>query len=246
MRLTMQGRLSECVLLSYSTPSQMVATLVPPGLELRTHKGRAFWNVVVSTVDKMRPLGMPRWVGVTYHHVAYRLQVTAVTAAGEQLSGLYFLRSDVNSSLIALTGNPLTDFRFHRSRIDISKQHEQLAVAIESTEQTGCAELRVSRTPCSGLETGLFRDDEEREQILKYQPLGLAMDNRHRIRLAEVFRDESAWQEQHVEIIDAKWGFLDAHNQGPVHLERATRVAPLNYQWRLGRTAIPGKAITPS
>ena len=49
----MVGRLSHCVLLSYRTPTDSVRGLLPPGLELRTHNGFAFWNIVVCRVERM-------------------------------------------------------------------------------------------------------------------------------------------------------------------------------------------------
>ncbi len=238
MAITMTGRLSECILLSYSVPAASVQALVPSGLELVTHEGKAFWNIVVSTIDKMRPRLVPRWAGITYHHIAYRLQVAAETESGESLTGLYFLRSDVSSSLVGTTGNWLSDFKLHAAEIDISEDEACLALAVRSSESAGTARLRIDCSSRANLETGLFNDQGEQEAMLKYQPLGLAIGSQHRIRLAEVIRDESAWREETVTVLDAEWGFFDDEMWEQLTLERATRVAPLDYHWRLGRTAL--------
>ena len=237
MAITMTGRLSECILLSYSVPVASVQALVPSGLELVTHQGQAFWNIVVSTIDKMRPRRMPRWSGITYHHVAYRLQVAAETDSGESLSGLYFLRSDVSSSLIGTTGNWLSDFKLHRSKIEITVHEARVDTVVRSGESAGNARLCIDCNAGAALQTGLFKDRNEEQQILKYQPLGLAIGSQDRIRLAEVIRDESDWREETVTVLDAEWGFFDDEMQSQLTLERATRVAPLDYRWRLGRTA---------
>src|SRR5215213_8264418 len=97
--VAMNGRLSECLLLSYRTPARAVRKLVPGHLELVTRDGWAFWNVLACRVEGMRPAGVPKSLGVDYHHVAYRLHVKARTAAGETLRGLYFVRSDADSNL---------------------------------------------------------------------------------------------------------------------------------------------------
>jgi hypothetical protein len=215
-----------------------VQTLVPPGLKLVTHNGQAFWNIVVSTIDKMRPQRMPRWAGITYHHVAYRLQVAAETEAGAPITGLYFLRSDVSSVLVGKTGNWLSDFKLHTSKIDIAHHDDRLDVAIESRESAGNAQLSIDTSDDqSGLQTGLFKDSDEEQAILKYQPLGLAVGSRNHLRLAEVIRDESAWSEARVTVISAQWGFFDDEMQKLITLQRATRVDPLDYRWRLGNTA---------
>ena len=235
MRLTMVGRLSECLLFSYSTPEPTVRHLVPGELQLVTHRGRAFWNIVISTIQDMRPAGFPRWSGITYQHVAYRLYVRANPAQGDPIRGLYFLRSDVNSPLIWVTGNPLTDFRFHRANILIVEQGERIKVKIASTAGSiGNAEVTVSLKSSEAVTTGLFGSPDEQEQLLKYQPLGISIGRHHRIRLAEVVRDESRWSEKPIAVEAARWNFLGHLRQNQITLERATRVAALDYEWRLG------------
>src|SRR5688500_6396789 len=119
--LAMTGRLSECLVLSYRTPARSVRHLVPKGLELMTRDGWAFWNVVACRADGMRPAGVPKALGVDYHRVAYRLHVRARTAAGDTLRGLYFVRNDADSGVIARAGNLLTSFRFHRADVELSR-----------------------------------------------------------------------------------------------------------------------------
>ena len=103
----------------------------------------------------------------------------------------------------------------------------------------GCANVLVSDSEAESIHTGLFKDPKQRDHVLKYQPLGLAIDRRGLLRLAEVFRDEAAWQEHPVAVTECQWGFFASHQQKQIRLERATRVAPLDYQWRLGRTVLP-------
>ncbi len=233
MTLVMVGRLSECLLLSYSTPLESVRNLVPRGLNIVTHDGHAFWNVVISKIDNMRPWGFPRWTGVTYHHVAYRLQVAVDTDQGQQLQGLYFLRSDVDSRLIIAAGKRLTDFRFHHAAITIAEQNSTMTVEVESREKAGCASIMV-RYPCVRTEqTGLFKNAEERRRVLEYNPVGLTVDPHGKIRLAEVVRDQSVWREDAIAVLSAKWGFFDALETRRPRLEHATRVVPIEYQWRL-------------
>jgi len=72
---------------------------------------------------------------------------------------------------------------------------------------------------------------------LKYQPLGLSVSrDGRRLKLAEVFRDESAWRERPVEVEEARFDFFEALGQPDMHLEMATEVDAIDYRWRLGRT----------
>jgi hypothetical protein len=250
--LTMNGRLSECLLLSYRTPARTVRNLIPRCMELVTCDGWAFWNVVACTVENMRPAGVPRRLGVSYHHVAYRLLVKARTADGETLRGLYFVRSDADSRLISKFGNAMTDFRFHPAAVEFSRADDNgsdlLTVSVQGPGDDGkgdaLARVLAPRGDGNGAADTVpplgspFRSAAEAAEFLKYCPLGLSVDLDGRyLRLAEVVRDEKAWREQPVRVIEAHWPFLRELGQDQLHLERATRVAPIDYKWRLGRRA---------
>ena len=246
MTLTMTGRLAECVLLAYRTPAASVRALLPAGLELVTHGDWAFWNIVVCRVADMRPAGLPAWLGISYQHVAYRLYTRARTADGTSIEGLYFLRSDADNTLIASTGNWLSDFRFHHARIDLRATDAAVELRVNSrNDRRGDARLSASETAVAELAPGsCFTSVAEAAAFLKYRPLGLAVDARRAtLKLAEVFRDEQQWQERPLQVTAARWEFLESLGQHDVRLEWASRVAPIYYRWRLGRRALLADAV---
>lgn len=248
---TMYGRLTECLLMSYRTLAQSVRHLVPRCMELVTRDGWAFWNVVACRVEDLRPAGVPGCLGVSYHHVAYRLHVRARTATGQTLDGLYFVRSDADSALVGRFGNVLTDFRFQAADVELSHSKDAqtgdvVTLAVRGhreTDEAADALVRIAAA-CNGadhpfpIHCSPFASRAEADQFLRYRPLGLStdLDGRY-LHLAEVLRDESAWRERPVRVIEAHWKFFDALGQDDLHLERATRVDSLDYQWRLGGRA---------
>ncbi|MEX2216469.1 MAG: DUF2071 domain-containing protein [Phycisphaeraceae bacterium] len=238
MKFNMVGSLSRCLLLAYRTPAESVRSLLPVGLELMTRGPWAFWNVVVCRVEKMRPTGLPRCCGLSYHHVAYRLYITAKTAAGKDMQGLYFLRSDVDSGTVCRGGNLATDFHFNRASIDITSHDGVEAIGITGTRGgKGDAMLRVrSVSDYPPVEDTCFADISEARTVLKYRPLGLSVlkDTRW-LRVAEVFREESQWREAPVAVEAARWTYFEDLHQNDLALELATQVAPIDYRWRLGR-----------
>lgn len=234
MTLFMLGTLTECFLLAYRTPAVSVQPLIPAGLELMTHGEFAFWNMVVSRVERMRPLGCPAFLGISYLHVAYRLYVRATVADGTAIQGLYFLRSDVDSRLISTTGDRFTDFHFHHGKIGLNRGTDGVVIQVaETANGLGDAELHLSEAPTSL--SSCFASPEEAAAFLKYRPFGLSVAER-KLKLAEVFRKETEWREHPVTVIDARWRYLESLGQHETRLERATQVAPIDYRWRLGRT----------
>lgn len=237
--ITMQGGLDACLLLALSTPLDDVAHIpLPPPLRLVTHRGHAFWNLVVCHIDKMRPMGVPRALGMSYHHVAYRFYVTVDTPQGP-VSGLYFLHSQADNRLIGQTGNLVSNFRFHYGPVEL---HERDGAVRASGQSAGNAVRdgflirgqcqQTGPTPLSNL----FESRAQALACLKYQPFGLAVGRGDRVRLAEVLRNESLWMERDFCVEEMRWNYLEAMGQHRTRLELATWVAPLPYRWRLGHS----------
>jgi len=239
MKFEMVGRIDECFLLSYGIEPEQAAGVVPVGLELITCRRAAFFNIVICHVDRMRARFTPRALGVTYWHIAYRIQVRATLADDRPIEGLYFLRSDIDRPLFGVIGNRLTDFHFHAARVRFSNDDEAAwRLRVEPTEGDALASLTVRRAASNSLAPGSpFASLEERERVLKYAPFGLSVSNSGQcLRVAEVIRDEALWREEPVEVEAADWSY--PRSLGLRYLRRVppTRVAPSDYRWRIART----------
>lgn len=232
--LTLQGKLAECALLVYRTPAEDVRALVPPPLELMAmrHDGidYAFWAIVVCRVEAMRPIGVPSVFGIDYTHVAHRLYVRTPGAATH---GLYFLRSDVDSRLIA-AGDFCTDFRMHYAAIDLSISPSRWSLQVRG-EPDAHADLVLDRARPFTPDRSIFPSVADALAQLKYSPQGLAPARRKmQVRLAEVLRHEPDWRETPAYVESARFALMDRFCPHAV-LELATVVDPIDYRWRLGR-----------
>ncbi len=244
-RLSMVGRLTDCALMSFATPADSVKHLIPDGLELMTRGDRAFWNVVSCRVDHMRPKSLPTAVGVSYHHVAYRLLVQAMTDRAELVQGLYFVRSDADAALLGTVGNRTTDFKFHPAAITLDAAPDRYQAVVTTADGAGDASFELGATaPAAGPRhpQSCFATHLDAHEWLTYRPLGLSVATRRtasRLRLAEVHRDHTAWRETVVQLTGFRSAVFEILNQTPergLMPEHATRVADMDYEWRLGKT----------
>ena len=239
MKLEMVGRIDECFLLSYGINPEQAAPFVPAGLELITCRGAAFFNIVICHVDRMRMRFTAGALGVTYWHIAYRVQVRANVAGDRSIEGLYFLRSDIDRPLFGAVGNRLTDFHFHAARVQFWNDDEAAwRLRVEPATGDAFASLAVRRAASNSLAPGSpFVSLEDRERVLKYAPFGLSVSETGQyVRVAEVIRDEALWREEPVEVEAADWSYPRSLGLRDLRLVRATRVAPIDYRWRIGRT----------
>jgi hypothetical protein len=168
--------------------------------------------------------------------VAYRLYVSATTADGQQLDGLYFLRSDADAPLMNSVGNCLTDFRFHTAKIELDVTESGIRLNVRARSASAALHATLGRDALETRDT-CFDSPEDRASVLKYRPLGLSLDRAGQsLKLAEVLRDESRWSERPLSVQTARWEFFESLGIPHLHLESATIMDPIDYRWRIGRT----------
>jgi hypothetical protein len=106
----------ECFLVNFAVAPEVMRPLVPAPLDLELHDGCAYLSIVLAEMERMRPAFLPKWLGVTYNQVVYRIVVRYL---GER--GVYFLRSDADNLLMSIAGECLTFFHFNLSRIKFER-----------------------------------------------------------------------------------------------------------------------------
>jgi hypothetical protein len=230
--LTVRGRIERCWLFAYQTPVEAARSELPPELEPVTHGGCAFWSVVVCRLAGMRPPPLPAFLGVGYWHVAYRIYARFHPLGGAPVEGLYFLRSDCNSRLMAAAGNLLTDFRFHMAPVKVTESAAEVRIDVAAPDAPASALLDRVRPPeLPGYSA--FASIDEAAAFLKYQPRGFSITGPGRVNVIQIERDEAAWRSRLVRIEQADWAFLSGR---PVRPEICYDVEPIDYQWNRGRT----------
>ena len=225
--VTVVGHLAQCWLFTYRTPLATARRLLPAPLEPVEFGGFAYWNIVVSRIAAMRPLGFPAFVGVGYWHVAYRLYARFQPESGPALEGLYFLRSDCDSAPMILAGNVMTDFNFHHARVSALRRAGADYLRIASPDAPAHAILQ-SHAPAALPPGSPFASLDEAAARLKYKPNGLSLAPGGAVNVVQIVRDEAAWRGRLVTVESAHWAFLDDYEAYP---EICYAVAPIDYRW---------------
>ena len=224
--ITMLGDIDQCWLFAYRVPLGQVASLVPEPLQCVQKDGFGFINIVVSQLSHMRPHPLPRVFGMSYWHVAYRVPVVYGATNGETIEGLYFLRSDADSSLMVGAGNLLTDFRFHRSHVNVIDDGNCVDLSVPSNEAS--INIRMDRKKQPVLASGSpFASLDEAQAFLKYKPTGISVGTKE-VNVMRITRDESAWKSRLLHVADGRFRFLRSFD---ATLEVCYEVEPIRYRW---------------
>lgn len=147
--LAVRATLRECVTLTYAVPADVLRPMLPPGLELDTVGGEGFVAVALVQTERLRPDGVPAALGGNFFLAGYRIFSTFTEVAhpsggrGRMLRGLRILRSDTDRTLMALGGNLLTHYNYHRCRARVTTDLDTAHFTIESRDGFGDVDLLV-------------------------------------------------------------------------------------------------------
>jgi uncharacterized protein YqjF (DUF2071 family) len=108
----MRAVFRHCFLVNFALRPDVLASRLPDHVRPDVQDGWSYLSIVIAEMERMRPVFLPRALGITYCQVVYR----AVVVCGRE-RGVYFVRSDADNALMVLAGNAFTFFRFHRAAV---------------------------------------------------------------------------------------------------------------------------------
>lgn len=218
-----------CLLVNYAIAPEALASVLPTGVVPDVHEGHAWLSVVIGDMSRMRPVGIPAALGVSYRQVVYR----AVVRCGKQ-RGVYFLRSDADSRIMNVGGNLLSFFHFHHATVAWTQDGMDQRVRVATKDGSADIDLTLGADPLATLPNGsAFATLAEAKQHLvdlftAYHP----RTQQGRVDVVHIKRED--WHITIAPVIDARCAFLDGRGPfpaGSTRLDSAFWVQDLPYYW---------------
>jgi hypothetical protein len=225
------------LVLAYAFPAEVLVPLVPPGLELDTYGDVGFLAIAAVQADRLRPVGLPGWMGADHLLTGYRLFVRGTDPSGRARRGLHILRSDASKRSMVVGGNALTHYRYRLAAIRFAEAGGALEVEIRTPGAE--ADLHVVadiRRPAEQPPLGSpFRGTNDARRFAG--PLPWTFDHEPETgSLVAIRGRRSEWHPMPVDVDVKECTFLDDPRfQGarPV-LANAFHVADIDYRWDRG------------
>lgn len=218
-----------CFLVDFAVDPAELANALPSHVVPDVHGEEAFVSVVVGEMHKMRPVGVPRPLGITYNQIVYR---AVVRCGGER--GVHFLRSDADSRLMTGFGNLMSFFRFHRSDIRFSESTGtvQLDVTTTSTPSADIAATFVTNaTPKELPPSSVFADlSEAKRWLVDLYAAFDSAEGRQAVDVVRIRRGE--WDVRVVDDTRAHYAFMTSGSPFTrARLDCVFSVGDVPYHW---------------
>jgi len=218
--------------LTYAYPADVLRPLLPPRLELDTLDGLGFLTVALVEAERLRPSGLPEWLGRDVFLCGYRVFARFGEAGSRR--GLRILCSLTDRRWMQAAGNLLTRYRYRMCRSETAESAGRLRWRVES--EAASLDVTVETGGPAALPEGSpFADEREARRFAG--PLPFTFDYEPETGSIVTIRGvRGAWRPRPARVEVARNTFLDRAPLGgaPARLANAFYLTDVPYRWEGG------------
>ena len=209
-----------------AAPATSLEPLVARGLSLDTFKGFGFLAAACVRTRRLRPRGLPAWLGVDFFLVGYRLFVRFESPTGRRYRGLQILGSETDRWTMAIGGGVFTYYAYRKVSATTHRDGAVLRVATSSGFAATVNDDPVLRP------NPVFADWDEARRYAGPMPFTFAAVRGGRA-IVRVEGSRAHWEPRPVRVTAATIPFLSrlAPDALPV---AAFLVEDVDYEWKPG------------
>src|SRR6185312_13634393 len=158
------------LLVNYRLDPVATARLLPRHMSPDVVNGYAVGGICMIRLSRLRPAGLPAFLGVTTENAAHRIAVVWEGKNGKE-RGVYIPRRDTSSRLTALVGGRMFPGEHHHARFDVRESAGQLQVSFHSEDATAHAGVAV-KVDEALRNSALFEDISTASRFFRDAPTG--------------------------------------------------------------------------
>lgn len=222
------------ITLTFAVPKDELAARLPPCLEADTCAGRwAFLAVALVQTRRLRPKGLPAFLGNDFVLAGYRHFVAYRARDGRRLRGLQIIRSETDSRKMACFGNLFTPYRYTRTALKMETRDHVFHAADAGSG------LRIAVAPVPDGEPPLpagspFATWRDARRFCGPMPFTFSYDlARRSVLIIEGLREE--WKPEPVCVREHHIPHLARLGFSETRLACAFMVRNVSYHWKKGR-----------
>jgi hypothetical protein len=233
------------VAVSFAFPKEVLRPLVPRGLGIDCYEGFGFVTVALVWTRKLRPCGIPRFLGRDFFLAGTRIFTQLEDESGRRLRGLKIIRSETDKRTMVWAGNLMTGYNYRLARVNIDEEGAETRIVVKRPDGEVSLDLCFdAQSPDPGLPLGSpFLDWRTARRFAGPMPFTFSPENDGSFVVIEGGRGE--WKPRPVGVKSWEVGlFHEAPLRGatPV-LANAFVVEDVDYRWEKGRIVQSGGLV---
>jgi len=130
-----RGVIDRRILANYRVDSDVLARLLPSPFRPKLASGYGVAGMCLIRLKKIRPRGVPGWLGISSENAAHRIAVEwEDPASGVKREGVYIPRRDSSSKLNVLAGGRIFTGVHHHARFEVRETNREFHIDIRSDD----------------------------------------------------------------------------------------------------------------
>lgn len=233
MRLpAIHGLIRRRLLVNFRVDPDVMRRALPRPFRPLLHRGHAIAGICLIRLERIRPRGLPGWLGIASENAAHRIAVTWDSDAGPR-EGVYIPRRDTGSLLNHLAGGRIFPGEHHRADFRVDDDGTALAMAVRARD--GGMEVRLRGRVGDALPDGsCFASLAESSAFFERGCVGYSA-TRDRRRLDGLELRTDGWQVRPLaidEIHSSYFADAAAFPAGSVAFDHALIMREVPHAWR--------------
>ena len=223
------------LVLTFAVPKEELQHLIPEPLCLDTFNDKwAFIAVAMVQTKKLRPKGLPRFLGNDFFLIGYRVFVRFTNKAGRNLRGLYILKSETNKTMMTFFGNIFTHYNYTTTDIRSTIEKDRLEFcSIKSGFKLKVERGDANNTPLP--DESPFSDWPEARRFAGPLPFTFTCKSTGKeVLIIEGVRKK--WKPAPVKVLNYCFSYLENLNVRGIRLANAFIIDNIPYYWKKGKS----------
>jgi hypothetical protein len=132
---TITGTIDRRILINFKVDGAIAETFLPKPFRPKLVEGKAIVGICLIRLKKIRPKGLPSFIGISSENGAHRIAVEW-SENGETKEGVYIPRRDTSSRLNALVGGRIFPGVHHLAKFLVEESNGNYSIKFTSDDNT--------------------------------------------------------------------------------------------------------------
>lgn len=130
----LSGLIARRILLNYQLEPAVASRLLPPPFRPKLAQGRAIAGICLIRLERIRPKGVPSFVGISSENAAHRMAVEWIDGSGRLRDGVFVMRRDSDSAINALLGGRFFPGPQHLSLFSVQDWGNSIRIRVDADD----------------------------------------------------------------------------------------------------------------
>jgi len=227
------GIIRRRILLNYRVVPDVVQAILPARFRPKLIRGQAIAGICLIRLEEIRPLGFPRFVGISSENSAHRIAVEWEDDHGKSCEGVFVLRRDTDSRLNSLAGGRVFPGVHHHSVFTVEDRDGLISLRVVATDMEGPLVDVQLRETNEFPEDSVFESLNASSQFFEAGCIGYS-SRRASCKLDGLLLKVSEWQVSPLKVLRAQSAFFDDSSifpVGSIQLDHVLLMRDIPHEW---------------